>query len=193
MKFSRTVNSFVKILARHFDVKFVFISTEEFEPNEELIAHVNCYGKIYEKSSSLEESIKKIDVLYMTRIQTERIKHGGLNSIKVNLKLTNEILEKASKNLIVMHPLPKLNEIEFEVDSNFRAAYFKQAENGIYARMALIETVLTTETAFKLKGKILNCCCSNENCITQFEKNLPKSFIVEQNQIYCEFCGKFVK
>ena len=140
LKFGRTVHSLVSTLARYNSNKFVFISPNELKFPEHLkeILLEKHNIEILE-TESLEEVIDQVDILYMTRIQKERFfNEADYMRLKDSYILTRSKLQNAKPDMLVMHPLPRVNEIGYDVDADRRAAYFKQAELGIYARMALM-------------------------------------------------------
>ena len=144
LKFGRTVHSLIVALSRYENIKFVLISPKELKIPEYLKQDVLDKKKIeYAETENLEDSINKLDILYMTRVQKERF----LNEEEyVRLKdvyiLDKQKLEKAKKDLCILHPLPRVNEISTEIDDDPRAAYFRQAEYGRYMRMAIILKLL---------------------------------------------------
>ena len=144
LKFGRTVHSLLVALSRYKNIKFVLISPKELKIPEYLKQDILDKNNIeYIETENLEESIGSLDVLYMTRVQKERF----LNEEEyVRLKdvyiLDKEKLEKAKKDLCIMHPLPRVNEISTEIDDDPRACYFRQAEYGKYMRMAIILKLL---------------------------------------------------
>ena len=144
LKFGRTVHSLIIALSRYENIKFVLISPKELKIPEYLKQDVLDKKNIeYIETESLEENIDKLDILYMTRVQKERF----LNEEEyVRLKdvyiLDKQKLEKAKRDLCILHPLPRVNEISTEIDDDPRAAYFRQAEYGRYMRMAIILKLL---------------------------------------------------
>ena len=144
LKFGRTVHSLIVALSRYENIKFVLISPKELKIPEYLKQDILDKKNIeYIETENLEESIGSLDVLYMTRVQKERF----LNEEEyVRLKdvyiLDKQKLEKAKKDLCIMHPLPRVNEISTEIDDDQRACYFRQAEYGKYMRMAIILKLL---------------------------------------------------
>ena len=144
LKFGRTVHSLLIALSRYENIKFVLISPKELKIPEYLKQDILDKKNIeYIETENLEESIGSLDVLYMTRVQKERF----LNEEEyVRLKdvyiLDKQKLEKAKKDLCIMHPLPRVNEISTEIDDDPRACYFRQAEYGKYMRMAIILKLL---------------------------------------------------
>jgi aspartate carbamoyltransferase catalytic subunit len=143
LKFGRTVHSLAKPLARYAGIKMIFISPPELTVPEyikELLVKEKIF---YREAEKLEEVIADLDVLYMTRVQRERFfNEEDYIRLKDSYILTAEKMEAAKKDMIVLHPLPRVNEIAAEVDSDGRAAYFKQAKYGMYVRMALLASVL---------------------------------------------------
>lgn len=140
---SRTLKSLVPFLRLYSGNKFYFISPKELELPREFIKELKAQGVAFEELRSLEEKLGELDVLYMTRVQKERfVNEKDYNKVKDLFIFKKEHLKKLKKDAIIMHPLPKINEIELEVDADPRAAYFRQAENGIYIRMALLPYVL---------------------------------------------------
>lgn len=144
LKFGRTVHSLLCALARYKDVKMVFISPEELKMPEYLIQEVLIPNGIeYVETTSLEAVMPQLDVLYMTRVQKERFfNEADYIRLKDSYILTPEKLANAKEDMRVLHPLPRVNEIANTVDKDPRAAYFRQAKNGKYIRMALILRLL---------------------------------------------------
>lgn len=144
LKFGRTVHSLVKAMSRYTGIKFVFISPKELKIPEYILSEVvEPAGIPYEEVTSLEENISKLDVLYMTRVQKERFfNEADYVRLKDTYILDKAKLSDAKDDMIILHPLPRVNEIASEVDSDPRAAYFRQVMNGKYVRMALILTLL---------------------------------------------------
>ncbi|HEY4502859.1 MAG TPA: aspartate carbamoyltransferase [Candidatus Paceibacterota bacterium] len=136
---SRTLRSLVPFLRFYKGNTFYFISPKELELPREFIKELQENKIAFSELSSLEEALPLIDVLYMTRVQKERFLDGeGYEKVKDLFILKEEHLKSLKGEAIIMHPLPKINEIELAVDSDPRAAYFRQAENGLYVRMALL-------------------------------------------------------
>ena len=144
LKFGRTVHSLIKALSKFEGIKVVLIAPEELRlPG--YMKHEVCdkLGVPYREVESLEEVIGELDVLYMTRVQRERFfNEEDYVRLKDFYILTKDKLNMAKDDMIVLHPLPRVNEISVEVDDDPRAAYFKQAQFGVYVRMALIMTLL---------------------------------------------------
>lgn len=144
LKFGRTVHSLVTALSRYPNIKFVFISPHELTIPEYLKKEVLDKNHLsYTETNDLESSIHHLDILYMTRVQKERFfNEDDYIRLKDYYILTKAKLEKAKPDLCIMHPLPRVNEIAIEVDSDPRACYFKQVSYGRYIRMALILKLL---------------------------------------------------
>ena len=146
LKFGRTVHSLIRALLRYNNIHFVFISPEELRIPDYIIDELNEQNATYEEVIKLDDVIGKLDILYMTRVQRERFfNEEDYVRLKNFYILTKEKMEKAKKTCIVLHPLPRVNEISVEVDDDPRACYFKQAQYGVYVRMALIMTLLGLE------------------------------------------------
>ncbi|HBB49579.1 TPA: aspartate carbamoyltransferase [Candidatus Nomurabacteria bacterium] len=136
---SRTLRSLLPFLRFYEGNKFYFISPKELELPREFIKGLKENGVNFEELRSLEEKLPELDVLYMTRVQKERFPDEvSYNKVKDLFIFKKEHLKTLKQSAIIMHPLPKINEIEVEVDADPRAAYFRQAENGLYVRMALL-------------------------------------------------------
>ena len=144
LKFGRTVHSLVRALARYEGVKFIFISPEELKMPSYIKEEVlEANGIPYREVERLEDVMPDLDVLYMTRVQRERFfNEEDYVRLKDFYILNNQKMELAKEDMIVMHPLPRVNEISVEVDKDPRAAYFRQVQYGVYVRMALILTLL---------------------------------------------------
>ena len=144
LKFGRTVHSLVAAMARYTGIKFVFIAPEELKfPRYIIEEELESRGIEYKEVATMEEAMPELDVLYMTRVQKERFfNEADYIRLKDTYILTPDKLEPAKKDMIVMHPLPRVNEIAVSVDDDPRAAYFPQAKNGMFIRMALILKML---------------------------------------------------
>ena len=144
LKFGRTVHSLVNALSRQTGVRFVFISPEELKLPQYLKESVlNKFGLPYTETDSLEDAIPQLDVLYMTRVQKERFfNEADYIRLKDTYVLDPEKLIPAKKDLCILHPLPRVNEITVAVDDDPRACYWKQVKNGKMIRMALIMLLL---------------------------------------------------
>ena len=144
LKFGRTVHSLVRALSRYEGVNFIFISPEELKVPDYIKEDVLEANNIpYQEVERIEDVMPELDVLYMTRVQKERFfNEEDYVRLKVFYILNNQKMKLAKDDMIVMHPLPRVNEISVEVDKDPRAAYFRQVQYGVYARMALILTLL---------------------------------------------------
>ena len=144
LKFGRTVHSLINALIRYPDVRFVLISPEELRiPDYVRDDVLNRNHQSYQEVIRLEDAIGDLDILYMTRVQRERFfNEEDYVRMKDFYILDSQKMELARKDMMVLHPLPRVNEISVEVDQDPRAAYFKQAQYGVYVRMALILTLL---------------------------------------------------
>ncbi|MCI1726567.1 MAG: aspartate carbamoyltransferase [Lachnospiraceae bacterium] len=147
LKFGRTVHSLIEALSRYNNVSFVLISPEELRIPSYVREAMKAKGIPFEEVVMLnEETMKGLDILYMTRVQKERFfNEEDYVRMKDFYILDREKMAMAPKDMLVLHPLPRVNEIAVEVDSDPRAAYFKQVQYGVYVRMALIVTLLGLE------------------------------------------------
>jgi len=144
LKFGRTVHSLITAMARYEGVRFVLISPEELRIPEHVRTEIlDKQGIEYKEVRSLDDAMPELDVLYMTRVQRERFfNEADYIRLKDSYILTPEKLRTAKEDMIVLHPLPRVNEISVAVDKDPRAAYFRQVLNGKYIRMALILKLL---------------------------------------------------
>lgn len=158
LKFGRTVHSLVNSLVRYPGNQFYFISPEELRVPGYLIDDTLKPAQTpYHEVTSLEETLPKLDVLYMTRVQKERFfNEEDYIRLKGTYILTREKLQAAKPDMPVLHPLPRVDEITADVDNDSRAAYFQQVQNGVYIRMALIASLLGLEDPLTGK-KVLPC------------------------------------
>ena len=147
LKFGRTVHSLAEAMVRYPDVKFIFISPPELKIPDYLRKDILEKNNItFCEESVLEEAMPRLDILYMTRVQRERFfNEEDYIRLKDTFILDHKKMKLAPKDMLVLHPLPRVNEISTEVDSDPRAVYFKQAEFGVYVRMALILKLLDLE------------------------------------------------
>jgi len=195
LKFGRTVHSLIAALSRYTGIKFYLIAPNELKlPNyikEDILDKNNLE---YVETTDLENTLPKLDVLYMTRIQRERFYNvEEYFRLKDSYILDLEKLSGAKKDLIILHPLPRVNEIAVEVDSDPRACYFKQALCGKFIRMALILKLLSLNDGlpYSLPYKTINDLkCKNARCITSVESDLKHIFKTTEDGIkrciYCE-------
>ncbi|MCI9272474.1 MAG: aspartate carbamoyltransferase [Clostridiales bacterium] len=147
LKFGRTVHSLIKSLARYQGIRFILISPNELRLPEYIRDEVlNANNIPFEEVEQLETVMSQLDILYMTRVQRERFfNEEDYVRLKDSYILDGEKMKSAKPDMAILHPLPRVNEIAVEVDNDPRAAYFKQAQYGVYVRMALILKLLEVE------------------------------------------------
>ena len=200
LKYGRTVHSLIEAMSRYEGIKFVLISPKELQLPSYIRYNVLEKHQIpYTEVETMEEVMGSLDVLYMTRIQRERFDDKAeYERLKDSYILTMEKMELAKKEMAVLHPLPRVNEISVKVDDDPRAAYFRQALNGKYMRMALILKLLAEAKADPVKESVdttdfvYDLTCKNPKCISQVEQELPQIFKLTDKTanihrcIYCE-------
>ena len=199
LKYGRTVHSLLAAMSRYKNVKVVLISPKELQLPEYIKQEVLEKNNMdYVETTSLEEAMPNLDVLYMTRIQRERFDDPAVyERLKDSYILTPDKLASAKDTMRILHPLPRVNEISVKVDADPRAAYFRQALNGKYMRMALILKLLEEAKAGKQmepEGDVLvnRLLCENSRCISATEQELDHVFkCVDPDKgiyrcIYCE-------
>lgn len=144
LKFGRTVHSLIHALVRYPGIKFVLISPPELRVPDYIRENVlEAHGVEFRETTNLDDAMEELDILYMTRVQKERFfNEEDYIRMKDCYILDSEKMKMAKPDMFVLHPLPRVNEISVEVDDDPRAAYFKQAQYGVYVRMALIMTLL---------------------------------------------------
>jgi aspartate carbamoyltransferase catalytic subunit len=203
LKYGRTVHSLIEAMSRYEGIKFVLISPEELKiPGFIRYNVLEKHQMPYTEVTSLEDAMPELDVLYMTRIQRERFDDPAeYDRLKDSYVLDTEKMKLAKEKMAVLHPLPRVNEISVAVDDDPRAAYFRQALNGKYMRMALILKLLAeaeenpvkeaVDTTDLLRDRI----CRNPKCITNTEQELPQLARVtdrENNICRCIYCEQKV-
>lgn len=142
LKYGRTVHSLTKLLV-NFDVEFVFVSPDILAMPEDVLDVVRKRGHKFDVTNDVNPVIGEADVLYVTRVQKERFTDlAQYDRVKDQYVVDEALMERAKQHMIVMHPLPRVNEISYGVDDDPRAAYFRQMRNGMYIRMALLAAVL---------------------------------------------------
>ena len=200
LKYGRTVHSLIEAMSRYEGIKFVLISPKELQlPSYIRFNVLEKHHIPYTEVTSMEEAMPQLDVLYMTRIQRERFEDPAeYERLKDSYVLTAEKMELAKEEMAVLHPLPRVNEISVKVDDDPRAAYFRQALNGKYMRMALILKLLGEAKADPVKESVddtdfvYDLVCHNPKCISQVEQELPQVFKLTDKAanihrcIYCE-------
>ena len=199
LKYGRTVHSLIEAMCRYENIRFVLISPEELRlPGYVKYDVLEKSGFPYEEVTSLEKAMPKLDVLYMTRIQRERFSDPAVyERLKDSYILDPARMALAKEAMCVLHPLPRVNEISVAVDDDPRAAYFRQALNGKYMRMALILKLLkeAEENPVRepLRGELrYDLTCRNPRCISATEQELPQIFRLTDKAagihrcVYCE-------
>jgi len=200
LKYGRTVHSLIAALSRYTGVKFVLISPDELKlPDYVKEMYIKSKGIEFVESASLEDAIPALDVLYMTRVQGERFSDAAeYERLKNVYVLTPEKMASAKDDMIVLHPLPRVNEISVDVDSDERAAYFRQARNGKFVRMALILKLLAESEAGVASAEsecgdtvVDEMVCHNPRCITTCEQGIHHVFRKTEGGVYrCIYCDK---
>jgi len=196
LKNGRTVHSLIKAMAKFKDIKFFLISPRELAIPEYVRAFMQEHDMWFTEVTGLEAVIPQLDVLYMTRIQQERfvdpLEYERNKGIYI---LTRRKLDRAKPDMLVMHPLPRVDEITVDVDDDPRAAYFQQARYGMFARMALLADLanqprLEQTDVVEIGTKPV---CSNPNCITQTQQYLPPLVKKNGGKDCCAFCDAELK
>ena len=146
LKFGRTVHSLINALSRYEGIRFIFISPKELKVPDYITEMLRQKNIPYEEVIKLEEVMPQLDFLYMTRVQKERFfNEEDYIRLRNFYILDKEKMNLAKEDMFILHPLPRVNEISVEIDSDKRAAYFRQVQYGMYVRMALILTLLGIE------------------------------------------------
>ena len=205
LKFGRTVHSLIKALSRRTGVRVILIAPEELRLPD-YIRHEVCdkYGVPTAEVRTMEEVMPRLDVLYMTRVQKERfLDEEEFERVKDGFVLTPEKLRTAKREMVILHPLPRVNEITRAVDNDPRAAYFRQVENGKFVRMALIYKLLqwagereTTPTPRLGEPYVVNTLhCRNRRCISATEDvdRLFRAVDGEPGSYRCAYCESKVR
>ena len=198
LKYGRTVHSLLSALARYSNIKVILISPEELRiPKYMKYEVLDKFGMDYVETTSLEDAMPELDVLYMTRIQQERFDNfDEYERLKDSYILTPEKMLAGKSTMRVLHPLPRVNEISVKVDEDPRAAYFRQALNAKYMRMALILKLLKEAEEGRQMESIATVedsrlACDNPRCISSTEQELPHRFklVDAEHGIYrCLYC-----
>ncbi len=200
LKYGRTVHSLIEAMSRYEGNRFVLISPEQLKlPGYVRRNVLDARGIPYSQTACLESAIGELDVLYMTRIQQERFDDPAeYERLKNSYVLTPEKMALGQPTLRVLHPLPRVNEISVKVDDDPRAAYFRQALNGKYMRMALLLQLLEEAQADPVREEIdtsgftYDGVCTNPKCISAVEQELPQIFRLTDSAagirrcLYCE-------
>ncbi|MBQ6239403.1 MAG: aspartate carbamoyltransferase [Firmicutes bacterium] len=201
LKFGRTVHSLISAMSRYEGIRFILISPDALKVPPYVIQDVIEPAQIpYEETTDLETALPKLDILYMTRVQRERFaSEEEYLRLKDSYILDAEKMKLAPEDMYILHPLPRVNEIAVEVDADPRAKYFYQAQCGVYARMALILTLLGLDgeplpekPAEAPRPRLVNSIfCKNPHCITTIEQGLDQVFVLTdpEKEIYrCQYC-----
>ncbi len=190
LKYGRTVHSLIKALAKFRDIRFFLIAPRDLAIPDYLRQFMRENGMPFVEVTGLEPVIPQLDVLYMTRIQRERfvdpLEYERNKGIYI---LTRSKLARARENLLVMHPLPRVDEIAVDVDDDPRAVYFQQARFGMFARMALLSDLANQPRKRPDPVEIgREPLCHNPNCITRTERYLPPLVKYNGGVKCCAFC-----
>lgn len=202
LKYGRTTHSLVEAMSRYENNTFAFISPEELRMPKHICDELDRKKEgQYKEFRTIEEAIGEVDILYMTRVQKERFADlDEYERIKDSCILTVDKMKLAKEDMIVLHPLPRVNEIHPDVDEDPRACYFEQAENGMYIRMSLLMHLLDLTGDF-YKGKVFVVnepmtsvleldVCKNPKCITNHEPSLRQRFrSFGDGTKVCDYCG----
>ena len=198
LKFGRTVHSLIKALSRYEGIRVVLIAPQELRLPEYMLEQMRATtGLEFREAATMEEVMPELDILYMTRVQKERfLDEEEFDRVKDSFVLDPAKMEAARKDMIVLHPLPRVNEITRAVDNDPRAAYFRQVENGKFVRMALIYTLLQwadenrpyAHTPVLAPGLIVNeYRCPNKRCISSTE-DVDQLFHRTADGCRCAYC-----
>ena len=204
LKFGRTVHSLIKALSRYEGIEVILISPEELRLPDYMLHEMQAASKLtFREVRTMEEVMPELDVLYMTRVQKERfLDEEEFDRVKNSFVLDPSKLVSAKKDMIVLHPLPRVNEITRAVDNDPRAAYFRQVENGKFVRMALIYTLLRwadenkpfeRTPVFGADYVVNELECQNRRCISASE-DVDRLFVRGDDGVcrcaYCEAKAK---
>jgi len=202
LKFGRTVHSLIKALSRYSGIKVILIAPDELRLPDYIKRDVcDKLGINYREVYTIEEVIGELDVLYMTRVQKERfLDEEEFNRVKDSFVLDAEKMSHAKKEMAVLHPLPRVNEILQEVDEDPRAAYFRQVGNGKFVRMALIYSLLKwkDDPSHVMPSRehwfeSTEYECKNVKCICNHEKVKPLFHTTDTGEIRCVYCDSIAK
>ena len=197
LRFGRTVHSLIKALSRHKNIRIVLIAPPQLRLPDYIKQDVcDRLGLEYKEVDSLEEAMPELDVLYMTRVQKERfLDEDEYEAVKDSFVLDNAKMALAKEKMAVLHPLPRVNEILEEVDSDPRAAYFRQVENGKFVRMALISSLLdwsadAAHTMPEMEEVEVpdHLRCENKKCITRNENSPRRAYRASDGSLRCRYC-----
>lgn len=194
LKYGRTVHSLIKAMRRYEGVHFVLIAPSELALPDYMKAEL---GDAYTEVHTLEEAMPMVDVLYMTRVQQERFAdRDEYERLKDSFILDERLMALGKPSMIVLHPLPRVNEITVGVDKDPRAAYFRQVENGKYVRKAIIYTLLSDEylhsTHTAHQSEASQTPCHNDRCIATTEPIEQRSYIDADGVRRCYYCDHMI-
>ena len=194
LKYGRTVHSLIKAMRRYEGVHFVLIAPKELALPDYMKAEL---GNAYTEVSTLEEAMPIVDVLYMTRVQQERFAdRDEYERLKDSFILDERLMALGKPSMIVLHPLPRVNEITVGVDKDPRAAYFRQVENGKYVRKAIIYTLLSDEYLKAAPtghiGLPSETACHNDRCIATTEPIEQRAYTDADGIKRCYYCDHMV-
>ena len=198
LKFGRTVHSLIKALSRYSNIKVILIAPQELRLPDYMLAEMAENSHLeFREVETMEEVMPELDILYMTRVQKERfLDEEEFNRVKDSFVLDPSKLRTAKPDMIVLHPLPRVNEITRAVDNDPRVAYFRQVENGKFVRMALIYTLLKWAEGEKLaavpdlaEGMFIDRSmkCPNSRCISATE-DVDPLFVKAGDTCRCAYC-----
>ena len=206
LKYGRTVHSLIHAMCRYENIHFVLISPEELRVPDYVIREIEAaQGCSYALNPDLDDAIRQVDILYMTRIQRERFaSQEEYLRLKDSYILDGEKMKNAKEDMIVLHPMPIVNEITGAVDEDPRACYFVQAQYGMYVRMALILSLLGGEEGYptvcgaKMFEKTCvnprpngTVHCKNPKCVSNLDLTLP--IRVKDGGKICEYCDATIE
>ena len=190
LKYGRTVHSLLHFLQRYHNVQFYLIAPDALKLPDYMVKFLKDNNMPFCEVDSIDEVLPELDVLYMTRIQRERfVTAEEYANLEGNYQLTAEKMKRAKKDMLVLHPLPRVDEIAQDVDDDPRAVYFRQARFGMFGRMALLLTLskLPFERAGHHEiGADPGIRCSNHKCITRSELYVPLHGKVGDRCPYCD-------
>lgn len=192
LKYGRTVHSLIKAMNRYEGTRFVLIAPKELRLPDYSKKEL---GDNFVEVDTLEEAMPMVDVLYMTRVQQERFADKDeYERLKDSFILDEKLMALAKEKMIVLHPLPRVNEITIGVDKDPRAAYFRQVENGKYVRKAIIYTLLnwTDQTLEGHQTQLTDKCCHNDRCIATTEPVEKKVYVDSEGNVRCHYCDHLI-
>lgn len=194
LKYGRTVHSLTQALSL-FGAKFIFVAPKELKMPNEYLDFLDSRGMNYIETEDIMEYINDVDIIYMTRVQRERFSDlSEYERVKDSYILRRNMIEGTKDNMRILHPLPRVNEINSDVDSSPKAYYFEQTRNGLITRMAIISYLFNTKVPSKnISANIAyDVVCSNSKCITNSEA-IATNFVMlssDKNVLHCNYCEK---